>query len=62
MKRNLKELPIELIGLKEAARQAGLKRVLIPRQNWQDSFSHVQGVGVIPVDELREVVKLAVVS
>ena len=46
----------------EAARQAGLKRVLIPRQNWQDSFSHVQGVEVIPVDELREVVKLAVVS
>lgn len=46
----------------EAARQAGLKRVLIPRQNWQDSFSHVQGMEVIPVDELSEVVKLAVVS
>ncbi len=44
----------------EAARQAGLKRVLIPRQNWQDSFSHLQGVEVIPVDELEEVVQLAV--
>lgn len=43
----------------EAARQAGLKRVLIPRQNWQDSFSHLQGVEVIPVDELEEVVQLA---
>ncbi len=46
----------------EAARQAGLKRVLIPRQNWQDSFSHLQGVEVIPVDELEEVVQLAVLS
>ena len=44
----------------EAARQAGLKRVLIPRQNWQDSFSHLQGLEVIPVDELEEVVQLAV--
>ncbi|MGM9526388.1 MAG: ATP-dependent protease LonB [Peptococcaceae bacterium] len=44
----------------EAARQAGLKRVLIPRQNWQDTFSHLQGVEVIPVDELKEVVQLAV--
>ena len=45
----------------EAARQAGLKRVLIPRQNWQDTFSHLQGVEVIPVDELKEVVQLAVI-
>ena len=44
----------------EAARQAGLKRVLIPRQNWQDTFSHLQDMEVIPVDELKEVVQLAV--
>lgn len=46
----------------EAARQAGLKRVLIPRQNWQDSFSHLPGVEVIPVDKLEEVVQLAILS
>jgi len=46
----------------EAARQAGLKRVLIPRQNWQDMFCHLQGVEVIPVDELTEVVQLAIVE
>lgn len=46
----------------EAARQAGLKRVLIPRQNWQDSFSHLPGVEVIPVDELEEIVQLAIIS
>ncbi len=45
----------------EAARQAGLKQVLIPKQNWQDSFSHIEGVEVIPVEELADVVKLAIV-
>ena len=44
----------------EAARQAGLRRVLIPKQNWQDTFSHLQGVEVIPVEELQEVVQLAI--
>ena len=38
----------------EAARQAGLKRVLIPKDNWQDTFSHIQGVEVVPVEELTE--------
>ena len=44
----------------EAARQAGLKQVLIPKQNWQDSFRHMEGVEVIPVEELTDVVKMAV--
>lgn len=46
----------------EAARQAGLQKVLIPKQNWQDSFSHVEGVEVIPVEELTDVVQLAVMQ
>lgn len=46
----------------EAARQAGLRRVLIPQQNWQDSFTHVQDLEVIPVDELQQVVELAVLE
>ena len=45
----------------EAARQAGLSRVLIPKQNWQDSFSHIKEVEVIPVEELEEVIKLAII-
>ncbi|MBQ5857552.1 MAG: ATP-dependent protease LonB, partial [Peptococcaceae bacterium] len=44
----------------EAARQAGLKQVLIPKQNWQDSFCHMEGMEVIPVEELTDVVKIAV--
>lgn len=46
----------------EAARQAGLRRVLIPQQNWQDSFTHVQDLEVIPVDELQQVVELAIMN
>lgn len=43
----------------EAARQAGLTRVLIPKQNWQDSFTQIEGLEVIPVESLEEVVTLA---
>lgn len=43
----------------EAARQAGCSRVLIPRENWQETFREVAGVQVIPVDRLEQVFDLA---
>jgi Lon-like ATP-dependent protease len=43
----------------EAARQAGCTRVLVPRENWQESFADVKGVKVIPVDTLQQVLDLA---
>ena len=43
----------------EAARQAGCTRVLVPRENWQESFAGVKGVKVIPVDNLQQVLDLA---
>ncbi|MDR1600131.1 MAG: ATP-dependent protease LonB [Oscillospiraceae bacterium] len=39
----------------EAARRAGLKRVLIPRANWQSRFKDI-GIEVRPVDTLREAI------
>jgi Lon-like ATP-dependent protease len=45
----------------EAARLAGCRRVLIPRDNWQDTFRDA-GIEVIPVRHLREVLALAVVD
>lgn len=58
-----KVLPVGGVPAKvEAARQAGLKRVLIPRQNWQDTFSQLQDMEVIPVDELAEVVQMAITA
>jgi len=44
----------------EAAMQAGCTRVLIPRDNWQDLFSSIGGIEVIPVDRLTDVLDLAV--
>ena len=56
-------LPIGGVVAKvEAARQAGIERVIIPRQNWQESFSHLEQLQVIPVDTLQEVMDLALVD
>jgi ATP-dependent Lon protease len=43
----------------QAARQAGCTRVLIPRENWQESFRDMAGIQVIPVDRLEQVFDLA---
>ncbi|HHX75133.1 MAG TPA: ATP-dependent protease LonB [Firmicutes bacterium] len=39
----------------EAARQAGARKVIIPRENWQKLFARLHGVEVVPVDTLQEV-------
>ncbi|RYD01807.1 hypothetical protein N752_28540 [Desulforamulus aquiferis] len=41
----------------EAARQAGVKQVFIPRENYQEMFKNMEGIQVIPVDNLDEVIK-----
>ncbi|WNQ12933.1 ATP-dependent protease LonB [Paenibacillus aurantius] len=43
----------------EAAFQAGATKVLIPRENWQEIFSGLQGVEVIAVDTIEEVLENA---
>jgi ATP-dependent Lon protease len=39
----------------EAAFQAGAVKVLVPRENYQDMFAGLQGLSVIPVDTVQEV-------
>lgn len=39
----------------EAAFHAGAVRVIVPRENYQDLFSGLQGLRVIPVDTIQEV-------
>jgi Lon-like ATP-dependent protease len=41
----------------EAAKLAGINKVLIPRENWQEMFEDM-GIEVIPVDDIEEVIKL----
>lgn len=41
----------------EAARQAGVKRCIVPKENYQEMFKTMEGITVIPVETLDEVFK-----
>jgi Lon-like ATP-dependent protease len=43
-----------------AAKEAGAKRVIIPKENWQEMFENETEIRVIPVERIEEVIKLAV--
>ncbi|HHW12904.1 MAG TPA: ATP-dependent protease LonB [Firmicutes bacterium] len=43
----------------KAAKEAGAKRVLIPAENWQDSFADETGIEIIPVRRIEEVIQWA---
>ncbi len=45
----------------EAARKAGATRVIIPRENYQESFKNME-IEVIPVDKIEEVIRIALIS
>ncbi|GAB6274057.1 MAG: ATP-dependent protease LonB [Peptococcaceae bacterium] len=46
----------------EAALQAGIKRVLVPKDNYQEIFRQLTGIEIIPVDKLEECLKIALVE
>jgi Lon-like ATP-dependent protease len=47
----------------EAAKQAGCKRVLIPKENWQERFAEFdKEIKIIPVEEFTQVLELAIPS
>lgn len=41
----------------EAAKLAGINKVLVPRENWQEMFNDL-GIEVIPVDDIAQVIDL----
>lgn len=43
----------------EAALQAGVTRVIIPKENWQEIFRNMAGIEIIPVDSIEEVLEHA---
>jgi Lon-like ATP-dependent protease len=51
-----------IIAKIEAARLAGAKRVIIPRENWQEMFHNLTGIKVIPVGHIDEVFAQAFVA
>ncbi|MEW9670810.1 ATP-dependent protease LonB [Ammoniphilus sp. 3BR4] len=46
----------------EAAKQAGCKQVIIPRDNWQAIFETMEDIRVIPVDRVEEVFRHAIIK
>jgi ATP-dependent Lon protease len=50
-----------IVAKVEAARQAGAKKVLIPRENWQQAFESLTDVEVVPLDTLRDALEHALV-
>ncbi|HWI55185.1 MAG TPA: ATP-dependent protease LonB [Desulfobacteria bacterium] len=46
----------------EAARQAGAKRVLIPRENYQAMFKNLEGIEIVCVDNLTDVMRYSVMT
>ncbi|MFD1674968.1 ATP-dependent protease LonB [Alicyclobacillus fodiniaquatilis] len=46
----------------DAAHEAGATVVLIPKDNWQETFHHLDGVKVVPVERLEDALRLAIVG
>jgi Lon-like ATP-dependent protease len=46
----------------EAARQAGVHKVLIPKDNWQEIFRNIKGIEIIKVETLEEVLDIALLD
>jgi len=45
-----------------AAVKAGAKKIIIPKDNWQDSFANIEDAKVIPVNHIDEVLKEALLK
>ncbi|MCH5138127.1 ATP-dependent protease LonB, partial [Clostridiaceae bacterium UIB06] len=46
----------------QAAKKAGAKIVIIPIENWQDSFSKLEEIKVIPVKNINEVLDVSMIK
>ena len=45
-----------------AAKKAGATRVLIPEANWNESFSEYDGIAIIKVKHIKEVIDLCIID
>lgn len=46
----------------DAARKAGAKKVLIPKENWQEAYDHMENIQVIPINNIMEAIKIALIE
>lgn len=45
-----------------AAKKAGAEIIIIPKENWSESFSRMEGVKIIPVEKIEEVLQLSIMK
>ncbi len=45
-----------------AAKEAGARKVIIPKENWQEIFNEETEIQIFPVERIEEVIKLAVIK
>ena len=45
-----------------AAKKAGAETIIIPKENWSESFSRMEGVKIIPVEKIEEVLQLSIMK
>ena len=46
----------------DAARRAGAKKVIIPKENWQNIFRKIEGLEIIPITTLAEEIELSMLD
>lgn len=51
-----------IVAKVEAARQAGVGKVYIPKENWQDIFTKISGIEIIPAERLEEIIQGALLN
>lgn len=51
-----------IVAKVKAAQYAGVKKVIIPRDNWQEIFNELEGIQVLPVDRFEEVIDIALIN
>lgn len=45
-----------------AAKKAGATKILIPKDNWSDKYNDYEGLNIIPVSNIKEVIKNSIVE
>ena len=46
----------------QAAKKSGATKVIIPKENWQENFKQIEGIDIIPVVNIKEVLKEAIIE
>ncbi|MGL4730512.1 MAG: ATP-dependent protease LonB [Clostridium sp.] len=56
-------MPVGGVSAKiQAAKKAGATTVVIPKDNWQENFKQIEGIKIIPVNNIKNVIDIAILT